>query len=455
MINKRFSIFLFTLSILILLYIIYKSEIYWLGSHREYYVYYYLGSFFLLLFSLISFNFNFKTQIYLIRILIIAAFLAYLSEFFLYSSKKFNFYGYKIQIPTKKLNERNKLYLTNIENNKNLSMVYANDLFLQNKNKKIFPLSGVAEKETIFCKNEKKFSSFYSDRYGFNNPDFVWDQEYVDILLVGDMVALGACEDRPNDLASQLRLFKKKVISIGYHGNESIMMLGSLKEYMPKNTKNVFWIYYEGNDTDEIEDELQDNILSKYFYNKDFSQNLKNKQKKINTFIEKANYDLHIKNQYDIKLELKKTFSGLFNFIKLSNLRYLIINKKMDEKKIPLPHPKFNEVISKAVEFTSENNANFYFIYLPEYKRFNTKTNLEEYKKIKLMINNLGVRFIDINHEIFNQTSEPKNLYSQSNYKIFNKFAYEIIAKKLVEHLVYTHPNYFTKVSPLLPLTSH
>ena len=46
---------------------------------------------------------------------------------------------------------------------------------------------------------------YQSDRYGFNNPDDVWDLEVIDYLIIGDSFIHGQAVNRPNDISSVLR----------------------------------------------------------------------------------------------------------------------------------------------------------------------------------------------------------------------------------------------------------
>ena len=57
-----------------------------------------------------------------------------------------------------------------------------------------------------------------SDRYGFNNPDYEWDKEKIDFLLVGDSFVHGACVNRPYDIASQMRKWKILSFKLGLLG---------------------------------------------------------------------------------------------------------------------------------------------------------------------------------------------------------------------------------------------
>ena len=65
-IRRIFSPLVLTISILLLIYTIYKSEIYWDGNKRNYYLIYYIISSILIFFAFISFFINQKIKDYII-----------------------------------------------------------------------------------------------------------------------------------------------------------------------------------------------------------------------------------------------------------------------------------------------------------------------------------------------------------------------------------------------------
>ena len=109
-------------------------------------------------------------------------------------------------------------------------------------NSNIFPLSGISNSDTIYCNENGYFSIYQSDRYGFNNPNKEWDSIQIEYLLIGDSFTHGACINRPNDIASVLRtLSNKPVLNLGYAGNGLLIEYATLREYLPKNVKNILW----------------------------------------------------------------------------------------------------------------------------------------------------------------------------------------------------------------------
>ena len=151
-----------------------------------------------------------------------------------------------------------------------------------NKNSIILPLSGISKSETIVCNENGYYSKYKSDRYGFNNLDSEWDKKNIEFLLIGDSYVQGGCVNRPDDIASVLRdLSNKPVLNLGYGGNGPLIEYATLIEYFQPNIKNVLWFYYEGNDFYDLDNEIRDNTLIKYLNEKNFSQNLRIRQKQI------------------------------------------------------------------------------------------------------------------------------------------------------------------------------
>ena len=54
-----------------------------------------------------------------------------------------------------------------------MHVIRSNDL----SSEKIFPLSGLSKKNTIFCNEKDKFIFYESDRFGFNNNDKLWESD--------------------------------------------------------------------------------------------------------------------------------------------------------------------------------------------------------------------------------------------------------------------------------------
>tara|TARA_Y100001970_G_C14144707_1_gene809185 strand:- start:37 stop:1215 length:1179 start_codon:yes stop_codon:yes gene_type:complete len=273
-------------------------------------------------------------------------------------------------------------------------------LFLEEKNIKLYPLTGRSNTDLIYCNENGFFTKFSSDRYGFNNPDNVWEQQSVEYLILGDSYAYGNCVNRPNDVSSVLRkISKKNSINLGQSGIGPLIEYAILREYYPNNVKKVIWLYYEGNDIGDLMFELRNDFLIKYITKKNFSQNLKSKQNDINRIVEK-------KDLNRVQAKTKEKFVGLKEFIKLKNLRTQIFPNKV---KIP---SEFEKILKLTQNLTQKNQSELVFVYLPEYSRLNKNFKNENYNKVKSIVKKLNIKFIDANEELLKKDN-PRKFWPQ------------------------------------------
>ena len=426
--KKIFSPSCLSISFLILIYTFYKSEIYWNGEKSSYYLTFYILAFLLIIFSIISFFIN---QI----------FTFYLFEGFLNFSNERQLQKQEIQKETlyekktgKKHDKRTRFEIySDLKkvNNKIVVTVSPNDSI--NKNNKIFPLSGISNSETIYCSENGYYSIYKSDRYGFNNPNEEWDDKKIENLLVGDSFAQGACVNRPGDIGSVLRkLSTKSVLNLGYSGNGPLIQYATLREYLNSNVKNVLWFYYEGNDLYNLESELNNIILKNYLDDLEFTQNLQSRQNEIDDL---SNDIITKEAKKELEREVEKF--NILNFFKLNNVRTMLsvyLPEKYQPKKNPW-NKEFKKILKLAHDLSIKNKSKFYFIYLPEYRRYKIEYNNSNYLLVKKTVKELDISFIDIHKELFAKEKNSLKLfpfeleghYNADGYRKIGKIIYSLI----------------------------
>ena len=249
--KKIFLPTILTISILLLIYTFYKSEIVMDGFNRNYYKTYYLISTILICFSIITLLLNEKIKEYLIISVISLIVSLYLFEGYLIFKLKQQFSKEQLlkeQLYKKQTgNEWDTRNILNIykdlkKTNNNITVLVSKASRRSlNKNYNIFPLSsGISNSETINCNENGYYSIYQSDRYGFNNPDKEWDKKG-EYLLVGDSFTHGACVNRPNDISSVLRnISNKSVLNLGTNGNGPLTEYATLREYLDTNVKKFY-----------------------------------------------------------------------------------------------------------------------------------------------------------------------------------------------------------------------
>ncbi len=416
--QKKFSIFLLILSGLIFIYTFYKSELVNNGLIRSYYNQYYIFSFLLFISSFLVFFLNKNIQNNLFLVFFSITLTLYLLEFLILNKYFF--------IKDKEYRDRYQFYNYYKKKDDEIKLtVDPVNYVLKNKDE-FFPLSGISNKKTIHCNESGNYSIYESDKYGFNNPSSEWNKTNIDFLLIGDSFTHGACVNRPYDIAGQLRKqYNKTSLNLGYSGTGPLIQLATLSEYLPKlKVKNIIWLYFEGNDQTDLIYELKNDILRNYL-NDDYSQNLFLKQNEIDKI---NNNFLRSKIEQERNLRIKK-------YLKLSKVREIIQPVKFFEGyeivRQPLPSKEFKKVLIKAKKISKINNANLYFLFLPDFYRYSeVNANDKDYKNNEIIdiLNELNIQFIDFHDDIMSKEKDPLSYFPFRSYNHFNREGYKKIA---------------------------
>jgi len=430
--KKIFSSVCLTISLLLLIYTFYKSEIHWNGLNRDFYLTYYIISFLLIIFSFITFFINQKIKEYLIISLISITVCLYTFEGYLTFKEQHHREQLYEKETGKKYDTRTKLKIyEDLNKNNNYVVDVGMKYYFTHKNiSDILPISGISNSKTIHCNENGYFSIYESDRYGFNNPDKEWDNKTVEYLLVGDSFVHGNCVNRPNDISSVLRkLSKKSILNLGYeHRRGPLVEYATLREYLNSNVKKVLWIYFEGNDLIDLANELNNKTLKNYINDLTFTQNLKLRQNEINVL---ANTII----EREKEKERQKIFTfDLLKFIKIYYLRLFILTQSQTQQPLPqqpLPLPEFKKILGLAKDLTIKNNSKLYFIYLPEYSRYKIKYNNTSYNLVKKIVNELDIPFIDIHKEVFEKEQNPLKLFPFELPGHYNVDGYKKVAETI------------------------
>ena len=209
---------------------------------------------------------------------------------------------------------------------------------------------------------------------------------------------------------------KKSVLNLGQSGNGPLFEFATLREYLNPNIKKVLWIYYE-NDLINLEEEKKNTFLINYLNDLSFTQNLKLKQNEIdNLLLQKINEILG-------NVERARLIYKILSYLTIHNTRKLIFTP-------PTPMEDFKKIIQLTKKLLKKNNTKLYFVYLPEYSRYLTNFNDSNFKKVKNIINELNIPFLDIHQEVFDKEQNPlKNLFSSTGH--YNVEGYKKVAKQI------------------------
>ncbi len=228
-------------------------------------------------------------------------------------------------------------------------------------------LSGFADARTILCTPPEGMVAYKADRYGFNNPDRVYDQP-IDIALVGDSFVEGFCLPEGKDLAAALRAQSgENVVSLGIRGNGPLIELATIGRFGPAlQPKHVIMAFFEGNDWKNLEFELTEPWLREALAEQaDFGSVLPAPET-----TERRSWDLiqTLTEKPVSNLELMRRTSLARNFFALHRVG---LSLGIVYPKAPSAIPEFENVLMRTKSTVEAWGGSFSLLYIPQLGRFN------------------------------------------------------------------------------------
>jgi len=307
-------------------------------------------------------------------------------------------------------------------------------LFVRQKNMEIYPLSGVSNSLTVYSNETGEYTIYTSDKYGFHNTgNDIWNPGVSEIGAVGDSFLQGSGVPTEKNITSTISREYKKTINLGMAASGPLIELAILKEYMSRlRPKKVLWFYCEANDLIELRIEVRNPTLIRYLKG-DYHQNLMDKQSDVDQIWKK-----YIEKQKKlIKQEPNKLIeiAGFVkNNLKLSNLRFVVINPNLKHLVPENIFTHFQQVISEANRTVESWGGELYFVYLPSFSRYKYNKDFHR-SKILEIVERQKVPIIDI-HEEFGSVESPLIYFPYEEVTAhYNELGYKTVAQKVVEHL--------------------
>lgn len=292
----------------------------------------------------------------------------------------------------------------------------------------LFPLSGVSEKTTVQCNESGNYVLYESDQYGFNNPGESWIQQ-PDVVLIGDSFTHGFCVPAAQSLAGQLRSSGLRVLNLGIFGSGPLTEFAVFKEYAGLlKPPIVLWVYFEGNDFDELAEEETSQWLMRYYLDDGFSQDLVHRQSESDRLVT----DFIDGRMGDERLHQGKVtgFIGFYNYIAASEMGRGITLARLRTALGPLFHrdrPNFSlfqGILRKSRDASSSWGGQLYFVYLPEYDRYASKVDSDAYRhrgEVLSIVKALNIPVINVD-AAFAAHPDPLSLFP---FRLNNHFGPE------------------------------
>ena len=300
--------------------------------------------------------------------------------------------------------------------------------------KNVFPLSGLADSQIVFCNEIGEWVFFQSDEHGFNNPSHLFRQPVLDIIGIGDSFTQGECVIPKKNIMGLIRQSYPNTLNLGISGNGPLIELATLKEYAARfRPHTVLWFYFEGNDLTDLEREKTHPILAQYL-NRHYSQHLFERKEEVQSYLQQyANQQLQspqINIWHNYFWYLRK--HPVFKFLTLQNILGRLGFFPTVKNQAPAVNLDiFRQIMVQARNEVQSWNGRLIFIYLCEKSRFSRFASPSPYREeILSLIEQLHIPVIDT-YEIFQNHPNPLTLF-QGHY---TEQGYQLVADAILEFL--------------------
>jgi hypothetical protein len=278
----------------------------------------------------------------------------------------------------------------------------------------LLPLSGVARATTLLCNETGTWTSYFSDQFGFRNPEPIW-QETPDLAMVGDSFTQGNCVVDGDSFVDRLRNVYPKTLNLGQRGNGPFAILASIREYLSaRHPKTTIWFHFEGNDfPGDFVREKRTPLLVRYL-EPEFSQNLIEREAEISSVF--ARYiDQRLLSGPKRAGRVAANSNNLAQRI-LASFSLYQIRTRLGFSDFP-DHGSsetFRNVLKTAKNDIANWRGNLVLVYLPAPRRFasaSARRMLDRYRKVVIEATaSLQIPMLDLSVP-FHRLPEPAKLY--------------------------------------------
>ncbi len=294
------------------------------------------------------------------------------------------------------------------------------------------PLSGVANRRTVFSNESGQRIYYESDEHGFNNPHSIWGAGDLQIAILGDSYSHGAGVAPQDITAAHIRERFPRTLTLGMAANGPLMEYASLKEYVVDLKPHiVLWAYYM-NDLSDLDVEKQSPLLRRYVDDDDFRQGLAAKQPKVDEVLTAYLEDVerqapqHWSPRLDaVGLTRRSTplwlqdlitteaHSSVAGALRLDGSIWTVTKRFLEVNYFEQPpdYELFERILGKARDTVASWGGRLYFVYLPAVSYLGRRGNpvVLDRAEVLAVVQRLGIPLIDV-HKVFAERPDSYRL---------------------------------------------
>jgi len=270
-----------------------------------------------------------------------------------------------------------------------------------------FPFGGLSRANTVYCNENGWYVEFQSDEHGFRNPEGLHDEQPRAVVL-GDSFARGYCVDK--DIAATLRESLGSVLNLGVDDAGPLVELAAFREIAaPLRPRLVVWLFFEGNDLQDLERENRRPELRRYL-DREYRAGLSARQSEIDETIRSF-----FRRDERVKAGAQdKSSPGPGPVASFATLESLRRKLRRAARAPATPYP-FRADLLRDVLLSARDDAHAWggelvFIYLPAWERFDGTRPNPHRGEVLSLVEELAIPIVDV-QETFESHPDPQSLF--------------------------------------------
>jgi hypothetical protein len=290
----------------------------------------------------------------------------------------------------------------------------------------LLPFGGMSRVTTVYCNESGRYVVFSSDEHGFRNPGYLYDATPSAVVL-GDSFARGYCVD--TDIATTLREVLGTVLDLGVDDAGPLVQLAVLREIAaPLKPATVLWLFFEGNDLQDLEREQADAGLRRYL-GPEHRLGLMTRQSEIDETIRSF---VRRGARLNAAPRDVPAPAPVASFLRLGSLRQRLRRAAgAPARRYPFDASTFRDILVRARDETRDWGGEIVFVYLPAWERFDGGRANPHRDRILNVVEELVIPVVDV-QAAFAVHPDPLSLFPFRLRGHYTEEGYALVAEAIL-----------------------
>lgn len=252
-------------------------------------------------------------------------------------------------------------------------------------------------------------------------------------MLLGDSFAHGICMPAGDDVAGRLRRRGLQTANLGMANHGQLLELATLEEYAAELMPSwLIWLYFEGNDLENLTSELRAPTLLRYLREPGFSQQLSERQAAIDTLVAEHNASALERTLRGGAARSRPWRSDVLDTVKLVRWRARLARwlPALRIGSLRSSPPAFGEILARARDRVASWGGRLLFVYLPDYHRFTGVKSFSARRRVLEIVDELCIPWLDLAPAI-TAHDDPLALYPFRIHGHFAADGYRLVAEEI------------------------